>query len=143
MAGNMAAEPISDPSDTYRVSRITPMKTGVASSTATGWMTSIVPTPVPTPRPLRNPAKTDQIAPATAAAPHSTSTSGSPPVTYLASSTGTTPLSRSPVTTIAARPRPSARRAFVPPVRPDPIVRGSVPPLTRATTTPIGIEPRR
>ena len=47
------------------------MKTGVASRTAIGWMTSIVPTPVPTPRPLRNPAKTDQIAPATAAAPHS------------------------------------------------------------------------
>ena len=41
------------------------MKTGVASSTATGWMTSIVPTPVPTPRPERNPAKTLQIAPAT------------------------------------------------------------------------------
>ena len=57
------------------------MKTGVASRTATGWMTSIVPTPVPTPRPLRKPAKTDQIAPATAAVPHRTSTSGSPPVT--------------------------------------------------------------
>ena len=76
MAGNIAAEPSSDPSETYRVSRITPMNTGVASRTATGWMTSIVPTPVPTPRPLRNPEKTDQIAPATAAAPHSTSTSG-------------------------------------------------------------------
>ena len=77
------------------------MNTGVASRTATGWMTSIVPTPVPTPRPLRNPAKTDQIAPATAAAPHRTSTRGSP-VTNRASSTGNAPLSRSPATTTAA-----------------------------------------
>ena len=64
------------------------MKTGAASSTAIGWMTSIVPTPVPTPRPLRNPTKTDQMAPATAATPHRTSISGSPPVTTRASRTG-------------------------------------------------------
>ena len=75
------------------------MKTGVARSTATGWITSIVPTPVPTPRPLRNPTKTDQMAPATADAPHSTSTSGSPPVTIRASTTGRAPLRRSPATT--------------------------------------------
>ena len=66
------------------------MNTGAASRTATGWITSIVPTPVPTPRPLRNPANTDQIAPATAAAPHSTSTSGSP-VTIRARTTGSAP----------------------------------------------------
>ena len=46
------------------------MKTGAARTTASGWMTSIVPTPVPTPRPLRKPANTDQIAPATALAAH-------------------------------------------------------------------------
>ena len=74
-----------------------PTNTGAASRTATGWMTSIVPTPVPTPRPLRNPTKTDQMAPATAAPPHRTSASGSPPVTTRASRTGTAPLSRSPV----------------------------------------------
>src|SRR5258705_4162856 len=119
IAGNIAADPSSDPSDTYRVSRITPMKTGVASSTAAGWMTSIVPTPVPTPRPLRNPANTDQIAPATAAAPHRTSTRGSPPVTQRANSTGNAPFARSPATTTAAQRRPSARNALVPPVRPD------------------------
>ena len=78
IAGIIAADPSSDPNDTYRVSRITTMNTGVASSTAIGWMTSIVPTPVPTPRPDRNPANTLQIAPATAARPHSTSTNGSP-----------------------------------------------------------------
>ena len=108
------------------------MKTGAASTTAIGWITSIVPTPVPTPRPLRNPAKTDQIAPATAAAPHRTSTSGSPPVTQRANRTGNAPLARSPATTTAAHRGPSARRALVPPVRPEPIVRGSAPPaLTR------------
>ena len=100
------------------------MKTGAASRTAIGWMTSIVPTPVPTPRPLRNPANTDQIAPATAAAPHRTSTSGSP-VTQRANSTGKAPFARSPATTTAAQRGPSARSAFVPPVRPEPIVRGS------------------
>ena len=103
------------------------MNTGAARSTAIGWMTSIVPTPVATPRPLRNPANTDQIAPATAEAPHSTSTSGSP-VTIRAMTTGSAPLSRSPMTTSVARPRPSARSALVPPVRPEPTVRGSVPP---------------
>src|SRR5436190_8053768 len=105
-------------------------------------MTSIVPTPVPTPRPLRNPTKTDQIAPATAASPQSTSTTAEPD-TYRATRTGSAPLSRSPATTTAARFRPSARSAFVPPVRPDPTVRGSTPPVTRATTTPTGIEPHR
>src|SRR5512147_621554 len=124
MTGSIAAEPSSDPSDTYRVRRITPTKTGVARTTASGWITSIVPTPVPTPRPLRNPANTDQIAPATALAPHRASTRGSPPVTNLARRTGRTPLSRSPDTTTAAHLRPSARRALVPPVRPEPIVRG-------------------
>ena len=47
------------------------------------------------------------------------------------------------MTTTAAHLRPSARRAFVPPVRPEPTVRGSVPPDSRATSTPIGIEPER
>ena len=119
------------------------MNTGVARRTATGWMTSIVPTPVPTPRPLRNPANTDQIAPDTAAPPHSTSTSGSPPVTYRARRTGRAPLSRSPRTTKAAHLRPSARSAFVPPVRPEPTVRGSGPPDSRAARTPTGIDPAR
>jgi hypothetical protein len=119
------------------------MNTGVASRTAIGWMTSIVPTPVATPRPLRNPANTDQIAPATADTPQSTSTRGSPPVTYRASSTGRAPLRRSPATTTAARPRPRVRRALVPPVRPEPTVRGSVPPVVRATRLPTGIEPAR
>src|SRR5688572_7500833 len=103
-------------------------------------MTSIVPTPVPTPRPLRNPANTLQMAPATAATPHSTSISGSP-VTYRATRTGIAPFSRSPRTTTAAHLRPSARRAFVPPVRPDPTERRSGPPTRCATTEPTGIEP--
>ena len=108
------------------------MKTGAARTTASGWITSIVPTPVPTPRPLRKPAKTDQIAPATAAAAHSASASGSvPPVTNLASRTGSAPLARSPTTTTAAHFRPSARSAFVPPVRP-----GSDRPGIRATRRP-------
>ena len=118
------------------------MKTGVASRTATGWMTSMVPTPVPTPRPLRKPANTLQIAPTTAAPPHSTSMSGSP-VTKRATSTGMAPFARSPSTTTAAHLRPSARRALVPPVRPEPMVRGSVPPEIRATTTPTGMDPAR
>jgi len=37
--------------------------------------------------------------------------------------------------------RPSARSAFVPPVRPLPIVRGSGPPDHVATRTPNGIDP--
>src|SRR6478672_9227578 len=78
IAGIIAAEPNRDPRDTYLVSRMTTTNTGAERSTATGWITSIVPTPVPTPRPDRKPAKTLQIAPATAAIPHSTSTSGSP-----------------------------------------------------------------
>ncbi len=118
------------------------MNTGAASSTASGWMTSIVPTPVPTPRPERKPAKMLQIAPATAAPPHSTSTSGSP-VTTRASSTGSAPLSRSPRTTTAAHFRPSARSALVPPVRPEPTERRSGPPTRWATSDPTGIDPAR
>ena len=38
---------------------------------------------------------------------------------------------------------PSARSALVPPVRPEPIVRGSGPARSRATRTPTGIEPAR
>ena len=45
------------------------------------------------------------------------------------------------MTTTAALRRPNARRAFVPPVRPEPIVRGSMPPVYWATRTPIGIDP--
>src|SRR4051794_37569965 len=101
MAGNIAADPSSEPSDTYRVTRITSTNTGRASRIAIGWITSIVPTPVPTPRPLRNPTKTDQIAPATAPSPQRTSITASPE-TNLATRTGITPLSRSPATTTAA-----------------------------------------
>ena len=101
------------------------MKTGVASRTATGWMTSIVPTPVPdaaaAPEPGEHATRSRRPPPTP---PHSTSTSGSP-VTMRASSTGSAPLSRSPATTTAAHLRPSARSALVPPVRPEPTVRGS------------------
>ena len=142
MAGTIAADPSSEPSETYRVRRMARTKTGVASRTATGWMTSIVPTPAPTPRPLRNPAKMLQMAPITAAPPHSTSTTGSP-VTTRARRTGSAPLRRSPITTTAAHFRPSARSALVPPVRPDPIDRRSGPPTRRATSDPTGIEPAR
>src|SRR5436853_6322313 len=102
----------------------------------------MVPTPVPTPRPLRNPTNTDQIAPATAATPHAASITASPDTTR-ATMTGKAPFSRSPTTTTAARFRPRARSAFVPPVRPDPTVLGSVPPVRRATRTPTGIDPQR
>ena len=36
-----------------------------------------------------------------------------------------------------------ARKAFVPPSLPEPIVRGSTPPDSRATRAPTGIEPAR
>ena len=74
--------------------------------------------------------------------PHSTSTSGSP-VTHRAMRTGTAPLSRSPRTTTAAHLRPSARRALVPPVRPEPTERRSGPPTRRATSAPTGMDPSR
>ena len=83
-----------------------------------------------------------KMAPATADAPHSTSTVGLS-VRIRAMTTGSAPLSRSPVTTTAAHLRPRARSAFVPPVRPEPTVRGSVPWANRATMTPTGIEPAR
>jgi hypothetical protein len=47
------------------------------------------------------------------------------------------------MTTAAAHLRPSARSAFVPPVRPEPTVRGSGPPDSLAAITPTGIEPDR
>ena len=79
IAGNIAAEPEQRPErHVARDQDDATTKTGVARRTAMGWITSIVPTPVPTPRPQRNPANTLQMAPATAAPPHSTSTSGSP-----------------------------------------------------------------
>ena len=87
-------------------------------------------------------AQHDVIAPATAAPPHRTSTSGSP-VTTRASSTGKAPFSRSPTTTSAAHLRPNARSALVPPVRPDPIDRRSGPPTRCATIDPTGTEPAR
>ena len=83
------------------------------------------------------------MAPGHGRAPHSTSTVGFPSVTIRAMTTGSAPLSRSPATTTAAHLRPRARSAFVPPVRPDPTVRGSVPCAKRATMTPTGIEPAR
>ena len=143
MAGSMAADPRREPSDTYRVTRITTTKTGVAMRIAIGWMTSIVPTPVPTPRPPWNRRKIEWELPMTAAPAHSTSASGSPLVRMRARRTGRAPFARSPMTTTAAHLRPSARSALVPPVRPDPIVRGSTPPLARATMTPNGIDPAR
>ncbi len=45
------------------------------------------------------------------------------------------------MTTSSARRRPIARSAFVPPVRPLPVRRGSGAPVRRATTMPNGIEP--
>ncbi len=50
-------------------------------------------------------------------------------------------MARSPVTTIRAHFGPIARRAFVPPVRPEPIVRGSGAPVSLETMTLNGIDP--
>ena len=65
------------------------------------------------------------------------------PVTARAMSTGSAPLSRSPTTTTAAHLRPRARRALVPPVRPEPTERRSGPPTLRATIAPTGMDPSR
>ena len=120
------------------------MNTGVASTTASGWMTSIVPTPVPTPRPLRNPAKTDQMAPATALAPHSTSTSGI--------AAGHEPRQQHRQDALEQVAGDDDRRPFAARApaarwsRPSAPSRSSAdpcPPLIRATRTPTGIEPAR
>ena len=49
--------------------------------TASGWITSIVPTPVATPRPPWKPRKIERAEPITAATPQAASRAGSPPVT--------------------------------------------------------------
>src|SRR5205085_6982490 len=95
------------------------------------------------PRPPPKRRKTDRADPMTAAKPHATSTTASPLVTNRARRTGSAPFARSPATTTAAHFRPSARRALVPPVRPEPTVRGSGPPESLATSTPTGTEPDR
>ncbi len=135
-----AAVASSEPSDTYRVARITPTNTGAPTRIAGGKITSIVPTLVATPRPPLNPTNTERVEPRMATIAHSTSTAALP-VSSRATSTGTTPLSTSPVTTTRARLRPIARSAFVPPVRPLPVRRGSGAPVTLATSNPNGIEP--
>ena len=87
-----------------------------------------------------NMALTDEVPSMGARAPKAL---GGSPVTIRANTTGSAPLRRSPVTTTTAHFGPRARSALVPPVRPDPIVRGSVPPAYRATSTPTGIDPAR
>src|SRR5512140_3424421 len=119
---------------------MTPTNTGAPTRTAGGKITSIVPTLVPTPRPPLNPTNIERVEPRIVATAHTTSTPALP-VRNRATSTGIAPLRTSPVTTTSARLRPIARRAFVPPVRPLPRVRGSVAPVSLATTTPNGIEP--
>src|SRR4029450_5721797 len=117
------------------------ISTGRATRSASGWITSIVPASVTTPRPPPNARNTDLADPIKAAVAATTSIAGLPPLTTRATSTGTRPFRRSPTTTSAAPRGPSARSVFVAPVRPDPIVRGSGPPVARATRTPTGTDP--
>ena len=60
-----------------------------------------------------------------------------------ASRTAAVPLSRSRIPDRSASRGPMARIAFAPPVRPLPIVRGSVRPVSRATMMLHGIPPIR
>ena len=135
IAGNIAAEPSSDPSDTYRVTRITSTNTGAASSTASGWITSIVPTPGPDAAPAPEP---DEDRPDRAGHRGQPAQRPRRPPRRRSRSGRRRPAARPsagrPSTTTAARFRPSARSAFVPPVRPEPTVRGSTPPVSRATS---------
>ena len=114
---------------TYRLATSVTISTMKLTTTASGRMTSIVPASVTTPRPPPRSRNIDRHEPISAAVAVTTSIVASPPVASRARSTGSSPFSRSPTTTSAAPRGPSARRAFVVPVRPEPIVRGSGPPI--------------
>ena len=136
------AQPSSEASDMYRLTNRVRANTGTATSSASGRITSIVPASVTTPRPPPSPRNIDRHEPMTAPRPATDSTDTLEPPAIDASHTGRNPFNRSPRTTTAAPRGPSARSAFVVPVRPEPTVRGSGPPTARATSTPTGTDPQ-
>ncbi len=118
------------------------MNTGRMASAMSGWNASSPPKAGATPRPPPKPRNGERLWPMMTARPARTSTS-TPAPRARARSTATVPLTMSSSPARSARRGPMARIVLAPPVRPLPIVRGSVPPLTLATMTPNGMPPIR